>query len=130
MARGLSRAVAYSGSMAGFTALILAVFAGAFCYLASPRQQWVRAGTQPLAWLGAAGVCVLASSVLWCHEAGVVAGLCAMLGALAASLALMPFIGACARRGARRDVKPRDASGEQNETDTARTLTRGRPEVS
>lgn len=107
--------------MAGLFATFLALIASALIYLASPRQRLLRASFRPGASLGAALVCIIASAWLWCVQAGTVAGLCAATGALAAGLALAPFVGVYWRHDRRTRV-----SGNK----TATPPNGGRPETS
>ncbi len=87
--------------MTGIFGTLLALIASALCYLASPRQHCLRKPMPIGASLSAATVCMVAGGSLWCSQAGVAAGVCAAVGALAAGLALMPFIGAYWRHGVR-----------------------------
>lgn len=97
--------------MTGLFGTLLALLASALCYLASPRQQCLRESTPLTASLGAAAVCVIGSVWLWSLQAGAAAGACAAVGALAAGLAFMPFIGAYWRHGrGKRQSERRDVS--------------------
>jgi membrane associated rhomboid family serine protease len=80
--------------MAGLSGTLLALLAGALCYVASPRQQLLRTPARARDALFAAALCMVGACALWCSAAGAVAGPCAAVGALAAGLALMPFVGA------------------------------------
>ncbi|RKP45049.1 hypothetical protein [Pararobbsia silviterrae] len=87
--------------MPGLSGTLLALLAGALCYLASPRQQLLPPRARPRLWLGAAALCMAAAIALWCTADGNAAGVCAAVCALAASLAIMPFVGAYWSRDAR-----------------------------
>ncbi|KGI76693.1 hypothetical protein [Oleiagrimonas soli] len=74
------------------TALILTVAAALLVYLGSPRQNWLR-----IAWprwtQAAALVPLLAGAALWCREAGVGAGLFAVMTCIMLIWVLAPYVG-------------------------------------
>jgi hypothetical protein len=82
-----------STPMAGLSGTLLALLAGALCYLASPRQRLLRVPMHLGVALALAAAGLTAAAWLWSVFAGVAAGICATVCAFAMSLALMPFLG-------------------------------------
>ena len=98
--------------MAGLSGTLLALLAGALCYLASPRQRLMRVPMPLGLSLAIAAIGLATAAWWWCVLAGVAAGLCATVCAFAMSLALMPFLGVWWQHDAHR-TRPRssDRSG-------------------
>src|ERR1700744_5492712 len=93
--------VAHDCPMQALSGSLFAFVAGAFFYLASPRQQLVSRVPRRAGLIGAGGVCCLVGAGLWHGCTNWPAAVCATVAALAASLSGMPFIGAMAARRAR-----------------------------
>ena len=100
--------------MAGLSGTLLALLAGALCYLASPRQRLIRAPIHLGVSFAMAAIGLAGAAWLWCVLAGVAAGLCATVCAFAMSLALMPFLGVWWQHEAHR-TRPRSSGRSASE---------------
>ena len=97
----------FASLLAPLLAPLLALAGGLLLYLASPRQQ-MRAALRRRALCAVLGaLCCGAAALSWHSQAGWPVALCATVATLAASLALMPFIGAwIGARAAKRATLP------------------------
>jgi hypothetical protein len=100
---------------------LFALAAGILFYLASPRQRLVASIRRRGALVAAGALCCLAGAVFWHGCVNWPAALCATVGALAASLSGMPFVGMMAGRRAKL------ASPSAVNADTRASTRTGRP---
>jgi len=108
---------------------LFALVAGTLFYLASPRQQLVAPIRRRAGCVAAGALCCVAGAVFWHGCVNWPAAVCATVGALAAGLAGMPFVGMMAGRRAKL-ASPADVKGGARggtHADTRASTRAGRP---
>jgi hypothetical protein len=87
--------------MHALSGTLFALVAGAFFYLASPRQQILTVVRRPGVFVVAGALCCIAGTAFWHGCVNWPAALCATIATLGASLSVMPFAGIATRRCAK-----------------------------